>query len=39
MPMLVWFPAIVMAGVYQAMSDDFIQWQRACIRIVDRNDA
>ena len=39
MPMLMWFPAIVMAGLYQAMSDDFIQWQRACTRIIDRNGA
>ncbi len=30
MPMLFWFPMIVVAGVYQAMSDDLAEWHRAC---------
>jgi len=31
MPMLLWLPMIVTAGLYQAMSDDFSMWHRACI--------
>jgi hypothetical protein len=30
MPMLLWFPMIVAAGMYQAISDDLAQWHRAC---------
>jgi hypothetical protein len=29
MPMLLWFPMIVAAGVYEAMSDDMAAWHRA----------
>jgi hypothetical protein len=29
MPMLIWFPVIVMAGLYEALSDDLVRWQRA----------
>lgn len=39
MPMLMWFPVIVMVGVYEALSDDMLKWQRACARVVDRSDA
>lgn len=35
MPMLMWFPVIVMAGLYEAMSDDMLRWQRAFIRRED----
>jgi hypothetical protein len=31
MPMLIWLPVIVMAGMYEAMSDDLYRWQRAYI--------
>jgi hypothetical protein len=31
MPMLFWFPMIVAAGVYQAVSDDLTTWRRAFI--------
>jgi hypothetical protein len=33
MPMLLWFPMIVAAGMYQAISDDLAAWHRACIGI------
>jgi hypothetical protein len=36
MPMLFWFPVIVAAGVYQAISEDFAEWHRACTG-VDRD--
>ena len=36
MPMLLWFPMIVVAGLYEAMSDDLSTWQRACIGTSDR---
>ena len=29
MPFLFWFPMIVVAGLYEAASDDMSQWQRA----------
>jgi hypothetical protein len=29
--MLLWLPMIVMAGLYEAVSDDISAWQRACI--------
>jgi hypothetical protein len=29
MPMLLWFPMIVAAGVYEAMSHDIAEWHRA----------
>lgn len=38
MPMLLWFPMIVMAGLYQAMSDDLSTWQRAFIGANKRDD-
>lgn len=28
MPMLTWLPVIVMAGMYEAMSDELHNWQR-----------
>jgi hypothetical protein len=37
MPMLLWFPMIVMAGMYQAMSDDVATWHRAFSGIDDRD--
>ncbi len=37
MPMLAWFPMIVLAGVYQAMSDDLAIWHRAFLGINDRD--
>lgn len=37
MPMLFWFPMIVMAGVYEAMSDDMAQLHRAFVRINNRD--
>jgi len=37
MPMLLWFPMIVMAGIYQAMSDDMEAWGRAWVGINDRD--
>lgn len=39
MPMLIWLPAIVMAGMYAAMSDEFLKWQRAYIEAGERSDA
>jgi len=36
MPMLWWFPMIVMAGVYRAMSDDIESWHRAFVSISNR---
>lgn len=38
MPMLLWFPMIVMAGLYQAVSDEVSAWQRACIGLNTRDD-
>jgi hypothetical protein len=38
MPMLLWFPMVVMAGVYQAMSDDLSRWLRACAGADDGGD-
>jgi hypothetical protein len=38
MPMLMWFPVIVMAGLYEAMTDDLRRWQRACIGASNRDD-
>jgi hypothetical protein len=29
--MLLWFPVIVAAGMYRAISDDLASWQRAVI--------
>jgi hypothetical protein len=29
MPMLIWFPMIVMAGICEAISDDLATWHRA----------
>jgi hypothetical protein len=36
--MLMWFPVIVMAGLYEAMSHDVRRWQRACIGASNRDD-
>jgi hypothetical protein len=36
--MLMWFPVIVMAGLYEAMSHDVRRWQRACIGASNRED-
>jgi hypothetical protein len=36
MPMLFWFPVIVAAGMYQALSDDLAAWHRA-VSGIDRN--
>ena len=38
MPMLLWFPMIVMAGLYQAMADDISTWQRAMTNANNRED-
>jgi len=38
MPMLLWFPMIVMAGLYRAMSDDISTWQRAMTNANNRED-
>ena len=38
MVMLFWLPAIVMAGVYRAMSDDLSAWRRAFVGNPDRGD-
>jgi hypothetical protein len=37
MPMLAWFPMIVMAGVYRAMSDDMAMWHRAFVKMNNRD--
>lgn len=39
MPMLFWLPVIVMAGLYQALSDDLVEMQRACAGAGNRKDA
>jgi hypothetical protein len=38
MPMLLWLPMIVFAGLYQAVSDDIAAWQRACVGLQDRDE-
>lgn len=38
MPMLFWLPMIVMAGLYQAVSDDLSAWQRACDGASNRDE-
>jgi hypothetical protein len=37
MPMLLWFPMVVMAGMYQAMAHDVATWQRAFAPDTDRD--
>ncbi len=37
MPMLFWLPMIVIAGLYQAVSDDLSALQRACIGANNRD--
>lgn len=34
MPMLFWFPMIIAAGVYQAISEDLAEWHRAYTGVI-----
>jgi hypothetical protein len=38
MPMLMWLPMVVMAGIYQAVADDFSAWHRACVGANDHDE-